>query len=64
LRQDAATKSIVVAILTSFTMDQLPSDIQDLRVHDYLLKPVNPQNLIELVAYAGLARTQAPGESS
>ena len=60
LRQDAATKSIVVAMLTSFTMDQMPEEIQDLNVHDYLLKPVNPERLIELVTHAGLARTQSP----
>jgi two-component system, response regulator len=58
LREDAATKHIVVAMLTSFTKDQLPTDIQDLHVHDYLLKPVNPERLIELVTHAGLARTQ------
>jgi two-component system response regulator len=62
LREDAATKNIVVAMLTSFTIAQLPSDIQDLNVHDYLLKPVNPERLIELVKHAGLARTQPPGE--
>jgi hypothetical protein len=33
-------------------------------VHDCLLKPVNPESLIELVKHAGLARTQAQGESS
>jgi two-component system response regulator len=62
LREDAATKNIVVAMLTSFTIDQLPSDIQDLNVHDYLLKPVNPERLIEVVTHAGLARAQPPGE--
>jgi two-component system response regulator len=64
LREDAATKNIVVAMLTSFTIDQLPADIQDLNVHDYLLKPVNPERLIDLVTHAGLARTQPPGEPS
>ena len=64
LRQDSATKSIVVAMLTSFTMDQLPADIQELDVHDYLLKPVDPERLIGVVTHAGLARTQAPGEAS
>jgi two-component system response regulator len=64
LRQDEATKGIVVALLTSFTIDQLPSDIEALEVHEYLLKPVNPERLIELVKHAGLVRTQAPGESS
>ena len=62
LREDAATQNIVVAMLTSFTIAQLPSDIQDLNVHDYLLKPVNPERLIDLVTHAGLARTQPPGE--
>jgi two-component system response regulator len=56
LREDAATKSILVAMLTSFTIDQLPAEIQDLNVHDYLLKPVNPERLIGLVRHAGLAR--------
>jgi two-component system, response regulator len=64
LREDAATKNIVVAMLTSFTVDQLPADIQELNVHDYLLKPVNPERLIDLVTHAGLARTQPPGEPS
>jgi two-component system response regulator len=64
LREDAATKNIVVAMLTSFTIDQLPSAIQELNVHDYLLKPVNPERLIELVTHAGLVRTQPPGELS
>lgn len=63
LREDAATEEILVAMLTSFTIEQLPSDIQDLNVHDYLLKPVNLQRLIELVTHAGLTRTQSQGES-
>ncbi len=62
LREDAATQNIVVAMLTSFAMDH--AGIQDLKVHDYLLKPVNPERLIELVKHAGLTGTQAPGESS
>ncbi|HEX3395466.1 MAG TPA: response regulator [Steroidobacteraceae bacterium] len=62
LRQDSATQDIVVAILTSFTKDQLPSEIQDLGVHEYLLKPVNPESLIELVRHAGLALGQPQGE--
>jgi two-component system, response regulator len=57
LREDAATKNIVVAMLTSLTMDQLPAEIQQLNVHTYLLKPANPERLIELVTHAGLART-------
>src|ERR1700722_59460 len=58
LREDTATKDIVVAMLTSFTMEQLPADIQGLNVHEYLLKPVNPERLVELVKHAGLAGTQ------
>jgi two-component system, response regulator len=61
LREDGATKNIVVAMLTTFTMNQ--ADTQALNVHDYLLKPVNPERLIGLMAQAGLARTQSPGES-
>jgi len=60
LRQDAATKSIVVAILTSFTMDQLPSEIQDLNVRECLLKPVKPESLIKLVKHAGLELSPPP----
>src|SRR3984957_19015827 len=60
LREDAATRNIVVAMLTTFAMNQ--ADIQNLNVHDYLLKPVKPERLIELVTHAGLARTQPPGE--
>lgn len=63
LREDTATKNVVVAMLTSFPVDQLPADIQNLHVHEYLLKPVNPQRLIKLVEHAGLACTQSPGKS-
>jgi two-component system, response regulator len=61
LREDGATKNIVVAMLTTFTMNQ--ADTQALNVHDYLLKPVKPGRLIGLMAQAGLARAQSPGES-
>jgi two-component system response regulator len=54
LREDGATKDIVVAMLTSVTKDQMPAEIQGLNVHEYLQKPVNPDSLIELVKYAGL----------
>jgi CheY-like chemotaxis protein len=54
LRQDTATMNIVVAILTSSTIDKLLFDGQDLNVRDYLLKPVNTESLIDLVKYAGL----------
>src|ERR1700727_3474392 len=62
LREDAATKDTVVAMLTSFPMEQLPVDIQELNVRDYLLKPVNLERLIELVAHAGLPRTPSQGQ--
>jgi two-component system, response regulator len=60
LREDAATRDIVVAMLTSFTKDQ--ADVQGLNVHDHLLKPVNPERLIELVTHAGLAPNLPPAE--
>jgi two-component system response regulator len=62
LRQDTATMNIVVAMLTSFVMDKKVFADENLNVHDYLLKPVNPERLGELVKYAGLA-LKAPGES-
>jgi len=55
LRQDAATMNIVVAILSSFAMDKRFFDDENLDVHDYLQKPVNPERLVELVKYAGLS---------
>jgi len=55
LRQDAATMNIVVAILTSFTMDKRFFDDENLNVHEYLQKPVNPERLVELVKHAGLS---------
>jgi len=64
LREDTATMSIVVAMLTSFAMDQLPSEIQDLNLHDCLLKPVKPESLIELVKYVGLATNPPPGANA
>lgn len=61
LRQDSATMHIVVAMLTSFAMDKRFFD--DLNVHAYLQKPVNPESLADLVKFAGLAPTDPPGES-
>jgi two-component system, response regulator len=58
LRQDTATMNIVVAILSSFSMDKKFFDDEALQVHDYLQKPVNPERLAELVKFAGL--TQNP----
>lgn len=55
LRQDSATMNIVVAILSSLTMDKQFFDDENLKVHDYLQKPVNPQRLVELVKFAGLS---------
>jgi two-component system response regulator len=55
LRQDAATMNIVVAILSSFAMDKRFFEDENLDVHDYLQKPVNPERLVELVKYAGLS---------
>lgn len=62
LRQDSATMNIVVAILSSFALDQRLLDDEDLKVHDYLQKPVNPERLVELLKFAGLTPSQAPRE--
>jgi len=61
LRQDSATMHIVVAMLTSFVMDK--RFFNDLNVYDYLLKPVKPESLMDLVKFAGLATNPPPGES-
>ena len=55
LRQDAATMNIVVAILSSFALDKRFFDDENLNVHEYLQKPVNPERLVELVKHAGLS---------
>jgi two-component SAPR family response regulator len=47
--------NIVVAILSSVAMDKRFFDDENLNVHDYLQKPVNPERLVELVKYAGLS---------
>jgi two-component system, response regulator len=62
LRQDVATTHIVVAILTSFTMDKKFFDDENLNVHAYLQKPVNPESLAELVKFAGLAPNHPPDQ--
>lgn len=54
LREDSATVNIAVAILTSYTLEKIPLDGQELDVHEYLLKPVNPEKLVALVKFAGL----------
>jgi CheY-like chemotaxis protein len=64
LRQDTATKSIVVAILTSFKIDKKVIDDENLNVYDCMPKPVNPERLVDVLKHAGLAHTEAPGESS
>lgn len=62
LRQDSATMNIVVAILSSFAVNQRLLDDENLKVHDYLQKPVNPERLVELVKFAGLTPNQSPRE--
>lgn len=62
LRQDSATMDIVVVILSSFVMDKRFFDDENLKVHDYLQKPVNPERLFELVKFAGLIPIQPPRE--
>ena len=48
-------------MLTSFAMDKRFFD--DLNVHDYPLKPVKPESLMDLVKFAGLAPKDPPGGS-
>jgi two-component system response regulator len=60
LRQDSATENIVVAILTSLPLDKRLFEGENLHVHDYLQKPVNPDSLISLVKFAGLAPKDPP----
>jgi two-component system response regulator len=55
LRQDTATMNMVVAILSSLSMDKRFFDDENLKVHAYLQKPVKPDSLLELVKYAGLS---------
>jgi two-component system response regulator len=62
LRQDSATMNIVVAILSSLSMDRRFFESENLNVHAYLQKPVNPDRLIELVKHAGLTANRQPGE--
>jgi two-component system, response regulator len=62
LRQDTATMNIVVAILSSLTMDRRFFESENLNVLAYLQKPVNPDRLIELVKHAGLTANRRPGE--
>lgn len=54
LRQDSATTNITVAILTSYPIEQIPLDAEELNVHEYLFKPVNAESLAALVKHAGL----------
>jgi two-component system response regulator len=55
LRQDTATMNMVVAILSSLSVDKQFFDDENLKVHAYLQKPVKPDSLVELVKYAGLS---------
>lgn len=54
LRQDSATTAITVAILTSYPIEKIPLDGEELNVHETLLKPVNTESLTALVKHAGL----------
>lgn len=62
LRQDSATMNIVVAILSSLTVDKRFFESENLNVHAYLQKPVNPDRLVELVKHAELTPNRPPGE--
>jgi two-component system response regulator len=54
LRQDSATINIIVAMLTSYPIEKIPLDGEELDVHEYLLKPVNTESLTALVKHAEL----------
>ena len=62
LRQDTATMNIVVAILSSLTIDKRLFESENLNVHTYLQKPVNPERLVELLKHAALTPNRPPGE--
>jgi two-component system response regulator len=54
LREHPATKDIAVGISTSSPKHTDFFQSQELVVMDYLLKPVTPESLIDLVKHAGL----------
>jgi two-component system, response regulator len=54
LRQDSATTSIAVAILSSAVIDKNFSEDQDFKIRDFLSKPVDAAKLAAVVKGAGL----------
>jgi two-component system response regulator len=54
LRQDAATNSIAVAILSSGVIDKNFLENQDFKIRDFLSKPVDAAKLAAVVKGAGL----------
>ena len=54
LREHPATKDIAIGILTSSAKHTDFFQSQELAVMDYLLKPVTPESLIDLIRHAGL----------
>jgi two-component system response regulator len=54
LRQDAATTSIAVAILSSGVIDKDFLENQDFKIRAFLSKPVDEAKLTEVVKSAGL----------
>jgi two-component system response regulator len=54
LRQDAATTSIAVAILSSAVIDKDFLENQDFKIRDFLSKPVDAVKLAEVVKDSGL----------
>jgi two-component system response regulator len=55
LREHESTKTIPVGILTASAEQSNFFDSQELRVLDYLMKPVSPEALYDLASQSGLA---------
>ncbi|HEY0803322.1 MAG TPA: response regulator [Steroidobacteraceae bacterium] len=59
LRDHASTKEMPVGILTSSSTHTDFFETQELLVWDYLMKPVSPKDLIDLVERSGLYRSNS-----
>jgi CheY-like chemotaxis protein len=60
LREHESTKTIPVGILTASAEQSNFFDSQELRVLDYLMKPVSPEALYDLASQSGLAVIPPP----
>jgi two-component system response regulator len=55
LREHASTKDLPIAMLTASTKESEFFESQHFRVWDYLVKPVKPEALMELIKQSGLS---------